>query len=107
MGLVMVPLDLYAGSDEVGVGHTVFMGKSNIGASIALSHASIGWDDDSAGYLGGIIIWYKQSATGDTKHAVPTAWTSNCWFVNDCTAIKFGLGGRLAAGTAVAHIFFF
>jgi hypothetical protein len=82
------------------------MNKSNIGASIALSHASIG-HDDRAGFLGGIILWYMQSGTGNTKIDCPVAWTSNCWFVNDCTAIKFGLGGRLAAGTAIVHIFIF
>jgi hypothetical protein len=106
-GLTLIPLWLYNPSTTPAGGfHTVYMQQSNIGASVELSHVSVGSGEPA--FAGALITRYKHYKQGKlTTVNMPKKWTSNAVFVDNCVEITFGIGGAWAGGHAVARIVYF
>jgi hypothetical protein len=103
----LVPLWFYnTGTTPTGVPHTVFMGPSNIAASIELSHVAFGTLELASATA--VIIQYKHLKDGKlTTVNMPAHVTSNCVFVENCVEITFAVGGAWSVCAAVARIFYF
>src|SRR5262245_30239067 len=107
IGLTLVPLWFYnANTTPQGFPLTVFMGPSNIGASIELSHVAFGSGEPAS--ASAVIAQYKHLKDGRlTTVNLPAHVTSNCVFVENCVEITFAIGGAWSGGAAVARIYYF
>ncbi len=103
IGLTMVPLWFYnPGTTPALWTHTVYMGASNIAASVELSGVNFGTGEltNAAAF----ITQHKYLKDG-VLTTVPTP--SNAIFAQNCVEITFAIGGMWAGGAAVSRILYF
>ena len=107
IGLTLIPLWFYnTGTTPSGVPYTVYMGPSNIAASIELSHVAFGTVELASATA--VIAQYKYLNDGTlTTVDLPANITSNCVFVENCVEITFAIGGAWSVCAAVARILYF